>query len=141
VSANQKARIVEQDEKEMGIRATLNFGHTFGHALEKHFQYSQIKHGQAVLLGMKCAIDVSRKLKYLKDEPAKKMISLIDQFDVQIPKKLSDADISILLKLMQHDKKVKNEKVNYILIKDFGKVFKSEVDNNQLIRAAFESLN
>ena len=141
VSAQQKAVIVEQDEKEMGIRAILNFGHTFGHALEKFYKFQELKHGQAVLLGMKCAIYVSNKLNYIKSEYAKKATDLIDRFEIYLPQKLSQSNISDLLNFMQHDKKVKNEKINYVLIKDIGEVFKSEISDEKIICEAFESLN
>lgn len=141
ISAEHKARIVAQDEKEQGIRANLNFGHTFGHALEKLFKYEKLKHGQAVLLGMKCAIYSSLNLNYINDKIAKNIIDLINRFEVDLPNKLSKSDISELLKFMQHDKKVKKEKINYLLIKEIGKVFKTTINDENLIRAAYESLN
>jgi len=141
ISAQQKAQIVEQDERESGIRATLNFGHTFGHALEKFFNYEEIKHGQAVLLGMKCAVFVSQKLSYINIDKADRMIDLINRFRIQLPQKLTESDKTNLLNFMQYDKKVKNNKINYILIKDIGEVFKSEIRDENVIRQAFESLN
>jgi len=141
ISAQQKAEIVSQDEKEMGIRAILNFGHTFGHALEKLFKYDKLKHGQAVLLGMKCALYTSNNLKYITDEKANKINALINRFEINLPQKLSESNISELLNLMQYDKKVKDEKINFILIKEIGEVLKSEIDNNNVIRKAIESLN
>ena len=100
VSAKQKARIVEQDERETGIRAILNFGHTFGHALEKFFNYKELKHGQAVLLGMKCAVFASQKLKYLNKDTADLIVKFINRFEIILPQKLSNSDITDLLKFM-----------------------------------------
>jgi 3-dehydroquinate synthase len=140
-SAKHKAIIVEQDEKEMGIRATLNFGHTFGHALEKFYNFENIKHGQAVLLGMKCAIFASQKLNLIKENLANEIIELINRFDVKLPQKLSKENISELLTYMQYDKKVKKEKINYILLKNIGEVSKSEISDINIINASFESLN
>jgi 3-dehydroquinate synthase len=141
ICTQQKATIVAQDEKEMGVRVILNFGHTFGHALEKFYNYKNLKHGQAVLLGMKCAVYVSRRLNYLQENNAEKIIELINRFKVKLPNALSESNISELLKYMLHDKKVKNEKINYILIKDIGEVFRSEITDENIIRKAFESLN
>ena len=140
-SAQHKANIVAQDEKEIGIRTILNFGHTFGHALEKFYNFEKLKHGQAVLLGMKCAIFASQKLNLIEENLAKKIIELINRFNVKLPQNLSHENISELLKYMQHDKKVKKEKINYILLKDIGEVSKSEISDTNIIRCAFESLN
>ena len=131
VSSQLKANIVEQDEKEMGIRATLNFGHTFGHALEKYFNYQNLKHGQAVLQSMD----------FLQPDFSDKIIKFIDKFAIQLPQKLTNSSISELINLMQHDKKVKNEKVNFILIRNIGEVFKAEINNENIIREAFKKLN
>jgi 3-dehydroquinate synthase len=141
VCARQKANIVEIDEKEMGMRATLNFGHTFGHALEKYFNFKELKHGQAVLLGMKCAVFASQKLNYLRQEISDKIVKFIDKFDIHLPQKLTTSNISDLINLMQNDKKVKNNNVNFILIKNIGEVFKTEIKNENIIHDAFKKLN
>lgn len=140
-SARQKAMVVEKDEKEMGIRATLNFGHTFGHALEKFYNYQNLKHGQAVLFGMKCAVNASQLLGYLQPGTACKITDLINRFDIHLPNKLNNSNILDLIDFMQHDKKVKGGQVQYILIKDIGKVFKTKIEDEKIIRQAFESLN
>ena len=59
LSLQSKAKIVTKDEKENGIRAILNFGHTFGHAIEAHGKYKKILHGEAVAKGMKVACKIS----------------------------------------------------------------------------------
>jgi 3-dehydroquinate synthase len=141
ISAQQKANVVEQDEREMGIRAFLNFGHTFGHALEKYYNYKKLKHGQAVLLGMKCAVIASQQLNNINEKSSNTIIELINRFNVKLPQKLTESNISDLLNYMQHDKKIKNDKINFILIKDIGHVFKSEITDDKIIREAFESLN
>ncbi len=137
ISAQHKANIVAQDEKEMGIRAILNFGHTFGHALEKFYKYENLKHGQAVLLGMKCAIFASRKLNLTNESFANKTIEFINRFKVNLPQNLSHENISDMLKYMQHDKKVKNGKINFILLKNIGDVFKTAIADENIIREAF----
>ena len=137
ISAQHKANIVAQDEKEMGIRAILNFGHTFGHALEKFYKYENLKHGQAVLLGMKCAIYASQKLKLVNESFANKTIEFINRFNVNLPQDLSHENISDMLKYMQHDKKVKNGKINFILLKNIGDVFKTAIADENIIREAF----
>jgi len=138
--AQYKADIVAQDERESGIRAMLNFGHTFGHALESFYGYKNLKHGQAVLLGMKCAVYVSEKLEFIGTNKSQTIVEFIDKFKVEIPTKLSSSDIGKLINLMKHDKKIANNKLNFILIREIGEVFKFAVPDLKLIAEAFNSL-
>ncbi len=139
--AQYKADIVSQDERESGIRAKLNFGHTFGHALESFYGYKKLKHGQAVFLGMKCAVSVSEKLEFICSDRARTIINFIDKFKVEIPTKLSSPNIEKLINLMKHDKKVANNKLNIILIRETGDVFKYAMPDLKFIAEAFNSLN
>ncbi len=74
--AAMKAGIVSRDEQESGERAVLNFGHTFGHALETYFKYQSLKHGQAVLLGMRCAVYLSLYLGMIGESMAGDLIRI-----------------------------------------------------------------
>jgi len=140
ICANHKAEIVSEDELERGIRAILNFGHTFGHALESFYQYDKIKHGQAVLLGMICAVFVSQKLDFIDSEIASKIIAFIEKYNIHLPGKLSDSDVKKIVSLMQYDKKIKNGKLNFILIRDIGKVIEHTSSDVDLIIEAFKKL-
>lgn len=139
--AKFKADIVAQDEREGGIRAILNFGHTFGHSLESFYGYKKLKHGQAVILGMKCAVNVSENLNFIGRDNAQLIYEFIDKFNVKIPSKLSEADIKKLIELMKHDKKVTTNEINFILIRKTGEVFKTVISDMKQISYAFNSLN
>ena len=136
----QKARIVEQDEKESGLRSILNLGHTFGHALETYYQFKDLKHGQAVLLGMKCAVVASKHLDLIDSHAAKRIIELIDKIGIVLPLKKSYPDPDLLYTFMIKDKKVRAGKINLILIQDIGKVCQKQIDDKLLIVESFKSL-
>ena len=125
-SCRIKSKIVSLDEKESGIRALLNLGHTFGHVIEKYTNYSnKIKHGEAILIGILMAIKLSIKLKFCRNV-------ILSEFenhlrDLNLKSKLDDFKISIkpedFLELITYDKKVKNNNINFILLKKIGEGF------------------
>ena len=134
-----KADIVEKDEKEQGIRAYLNLGHTFAHALETFYKYEGLKHGQAVLLGIKCALSLSRSLKMIDDQHAERIDQLIDKLDIKIPatKKLDPVE---LLKIMKRDKKMKDGQIRLVLPKGIGEVEVLPVSDEELIKNSYSVL-
>jgi len=123
-SCKIKANIVSQDEYEKGMREILNFGHTFGHAIESFTGFSKkILHGEAVILGMYLALKFSKFLGLCSR-------NLIDDFtehleDLKIPYKLKDYNVKIsytdFIKHIKFDKKIKNTNLKFILLKNFAK--------------------
>jgi 3-dehydroquinate synthase len=138
--AQQKADIVEQDEKESGIRSVLNLGHTFGHALETYYNYHRLKHGQAVLLGIKCAVSASQDLNIIDAKVAEKISALIDRIGIELPLDRRIPDPNDLYSLMKTDKKVRSGRINLILIEDIGRVCQREIDDKTLIINSFKSI-
>jgi len=134
-----KADIVEKDEREHGIRTYLNLGHTFAHALETYYQYEGLKHGQAVLLGIKCALVVSRKLNMIDHHTVQKIYSLIDKLDISIPSG-KDLDPNKLVKIMKQDKKLKDGKINMVLPVKLGEVTIIPVTDEKIIRDSYSIL-
>ncbi len=131
-----KSKIVSKDEKEKGKRELLNFGHTFGHAIEAITGYkSKIKHGEAIFIGMYLAIKFSTLLKICKKDVLEKYISHLK--DLKINFQLSDYNIRIaphrFLEYMRFDKKVKNNKMKLILIKDIGYPIRLFLENEKLL--------
>ena len=119
-----KADVVEQDEKELGVRALLNLGHTFGHAIETATNY-QYLHGEAVALGMVMAAELSANLGYCEPHIRKMLENLLQAFD--LPIMLEDTvDVNELLRLMKSDKKVINDQHRLILLKGMGQAFIAE---------------
>ena len=134
--ASVKIDIVEKDEHEQGIRAFLNFGHTFAHALEKECGYSSISHGEAVFLGMLAAMKLSR-LKgagaYLDDEKLTRYGSL---YSYRVDK---DAlSYENLLTHMMADKKNKTGEVRFVLLESWQHPVLKTVNNESHLRDAWK---
>ena len=132
-SIKTKAKIVTKDEKESGIRAILNFGHTFGHAIEAKNKFNLISHGQAVAYGMVIAGKISL-LEGLINE--KYLNTLIDNLDkIGLDTDISKFKYQELKKYIENDKKVSEGKLNLILI-DNRKAFKTNKFNPKNLQAA-----
>ena len=118
-SCEIKAEVVAQDEKEAGIRALLNLGHTFGHAIEAHQGYGQWLHGEAVGAGTMMAADLSMRLGWLTEEEVAriKRILLAAKLPVVPPSDMSEEDF---MSLMAVDKKVIDGQLRLVLIKQLG---------------------
>ncbi len=119
-----KTKIVEQDEKEQGIRALLNLGHTFGHAIETISDYHYL-HGEAVALGMVMAAELSAQLGFCEPDIRKMLENLLQAFELPIMLDNQYAAEEILT-LMKSDKKVINDQHRLILLKDMGQAFIAE---------------
>lgn len=115
-----KADIVAKDEKETGIRKILNFGHTIGHALESHFGYHKLKHGEAVSYGMLCSAKISRKLNFISKNEEQFLSGLIKKLPLP---PINSPDIETLFPFILNDKKVFNKKIHFILLEKLGKAF------------------
>ena len=133
-SIKTKSKIVTKDEKENGIRAILNFGHTFGHAIEAHHGYKKITHGAAITMGMVIAAKVSFFEGHIKDQQLENIISVIKSLGLKADhKKYKYSD---LRKYMKIDKKVSNGQLNLILIdKNFNAFKTSNFNNKNIIKA------
>jgi 3-dehydroquinate synthase len=126
-SVQNKMRIVQKDFKEtLGLRALLNFGHTFGHALETISQYKAFRHGEAVLIGMICASALSKNLGLLDEGSFVRIAQFAKRFPLS-PKllkrhffELSDSEIE---SAMQHDKKKEENTIRFVLLKRIGEAF------------------
>ena len=118
-----KKTIVEKDEKETGLRKTLNFGHTFAHAYEATLNYSKrLNHGEAVILGMKSALNFSYKKKLIDIKNYRNMLDHMNNANLNYS--LSDyftlKDIKKIISYMSNDKKNNSSKINLILLKRIG---------------------
>ncbi len=118
-SCRNKAEVVAADEKETGVRATLNLGHSFGHAIETGMGYGVWLHGEAVAAGMAMAADLSRRLGWLSAAEVTRIRALIERarLPVQPPPALSAARFR---ELMSVDKKVQAGKLRLVLLKQLG---------------------
>ena len=118
-SCLNKAQIVAEDETETGIRATLNLGHTFGHAIETGAGYGIFLHGEAVSIGTCQAADLSRRKGWLTDADVERIIALYKKANLPVnPPKQLDSDR--FLELMAVDKKNIDGKIRLILLTKIG---------------------
>ncbi len=138
-SVDMKAEIVSQDEREGGVRALLNLGHTFGHALEAESGFSEsLKHGEAVAAGCAMAFRFSAQLGLCPPSDAQRAEQGIAA--AGLPARLDDLDIPVpaapaLLARMVQDKKAKAGRLTFILVRGIGQAFVAEgVESEAVIR-------
>ena len=117
-SCEIKADVVRQDEREGGLRAILNFGHTFGHAIEAGLGYGEWLHGEAVGCGMVMAADLSQRLGFI-DAPARERVTALVKA-AGLPVAAPDLGAERWLELMQVDKKNEGGQIKFILLKPLG---------------------
>ena len=119
-STQNKADIVQQDEKESGVRAFLNYGHTIGHAIESSGAYKTFLHGEAVALGMKAAGFIAVKKGVLQQSVQERILNLLAElgFKLTIPR----SNPKDFLATMTHDKKVKDGTIRFVLPTNIGSV-------------------
>jgi 3-dehydroquinate synthase len=134
--ASIKAEVVQRDEKDLGLRNILNFGHTTGHAIETVSDF-QIAHGKAVAIGMMAAAMISRRMDILSESELKRIRSLIVQ--AGLPVKIPMLDVRSILRAMKHDKKTAGGKVRFICRKRLGKSF-DEVSSTGVVEQVLEEL-
>jgi 3-dehydroquinate synthase len=131
-SCELKAQVVAADERETGLRAILNFGHTFGHAIEAGMGYGEWLHGEAVGTGMVMAAELSALAGSLRREDAERVKALIAR--AGLPMKAPDLGVDRYLQLMQVDKKAAGGKVRFILLEGLGRAtLRGDIDP-QLVR-------
>jgi 3-dehydroquinate synthase len=118
-SCRNKAEVVAADEREEGVRATLNLGHTFGHAIEAGLGYGEWLHGEAIAAGMVMAADLSRRLGWLSEADVRRIAALIKRarLPVAAPPTLAPERFR---ELMSVDKKARGGKLRLVLLKQLG---------------------
>jgi 3-dehydroquinate synthase len=133
-SIKTKSKIVTKDEKENGIRAILNFGHTFGHAIEAHNNFKNITHGAAITLGMVIASKLSYFEGHISDYQLDNIVNLIDSIGLNTDH--SKYKYTQLEKYIKSDKKIKDGKLNLVLINKNHSAFTTSNFNKKNILKA-----
>lgn len=138
-SCEIKADIVEKDETEKGLRAILNYGHTFGHAIESLTHYKEFRHGEAVAIGMVMAAGLSHKLGLCSANVYKRIQALVKAFELPIsmPHKIGADKFAAVMEL---DKKVIGSNLRFVLVRDIGDVILREVKKDALLPWLTEEL-
>ncbi len=122
-SCKIKKAIVEKDEKDKGLRKILNFGHSFAHAYEATLGFSKkLNHGEAVILGMKTALNFSLKTKFMNKREYYSILDHIDNSDLpsSVRKFFNPNDVNKILNFMAKDKKNRSNNINLVLLKKIG---------------------
>ncbi|HZR46152.1 MAG TPA: 3-dehydroquinate synthase, partial [Candidatus Manganitrophaceae bacterium] len=131
-SAALKAKVVQSDERESGLRKILNYGHTLGHAVETLTGYRTYKHGEAVAIGMAAAARLSYFLGLSSWEEVQRQTLLLRAFG--LPTTLPKIDLGSILEVIRRDKKVVGGAIYFILPAAIGKVQIQKVEEKTLIR-------
>ena len=126
-----KAEVVAADEREGGVRAILNLGHTFGHAIEALTDYSRYKHGEAVAIGMVMAGKFAYSLKLCSEDVPKRIEALLKA--IGLPTSVEGISPKEFLEAMKLDKKVKGGIMRFVLPKAIGKVSIRDVGDGETL--------
>jgi 3-dehydroquinate synthase len=136
-SCRNKAEVVAADETEQGERATLNLGHTFGHAIETGLGYGVWLHGEAVAAGSVMAAELSRQLGWLSSDDLARICRLFER--AGLPVVGPAMGVARYLELMGHDKKVADGRLRLILLERIGKACIHSDASHEQIAAAIEA--
>lgn len=128
-----KRDVVERDEFDTGERALLNFGHTFGHALEKLHQYQGLSHGAAVGIGMVMMARLGEKAGFTAPGTADKIAAALEKYHLPVH---SDLPLSQIVEATASDKKSAGSSINLVLLKDIGESFVHKVARSDLAALA-----
>jgi len=132
-SAKIKAEVVEKDERDLGLRNILNYGHTVGHAIESVSDF-KVRHGEAIAIGMLAAARISNKLDILDKEAVIRLKNVIAR--AGLPTELTGLQLKGLVQAMSHDKKILQGKIRFVLPKSMGNVFITDEVGLSLIEQA-----
>jgi len=136
--ARIKADIVEKDERDLGIRAILNYGHTVGHAIESASDF-EMKHGEAVAVGMLAEARISNELGILDKSELIRLKDIIER--AGLPTKIADLELEKILRAIKHDKKVLKGKTRFVLPKSIGDSFITDEVSPSLVEKGLVGWN
>ncbi|HBD10961.1 MAG TPA: 3-dehydroquinate synthase [Porticoccaceae bacterium] len=137
-SCRLKAKVVSDDERESGIRAILNLGHTFGHAIETHQGYKSWLHGEAIAAGMVLAARVSAAVGWLSAGDVERITALITAAGLPVAPP-GDIGIEDFLELMAVDKKARGGRIHLVLLKEIGNPVVTADYDQAALRAVLSS--
>jgi len=139
-SVEIKSKVVTEDPEENGLRKTLNYGHTLGHAIESYFlthsEKTTLLHGEAIAIGMVLATYLSKELQGFPEDKLKEITNKI--LDIYERVKFSEEDIEQIIDLMKYDKKNSHGNINFVLLKNIGDTVIDCAVPNELIYHAFD---
>ncbi len=122
-SCEIKAEVVSEDEKEHGLRAILNFGHTIGHAVERLMNF-ELAHGQCVALGMVASVNIAKNIGHIDDVAVAKAIKGVEAYG--LPTSIEGLEIDRVYKELFYDKKTNHSVINIVLLKSIGECYQNK---------------
>ncbi len=131
-----KAEVVAKDEKEHGIRAALNYGHTFGHVIENETKYEKYLHGEAVAIGMVMANELACTMDLMSNEEAVAVKFLLEKYDLPVDYEIKDIDK--FYEAFFLDKKSSDSKITFIIPKGIGDVVITDECSHELVMSVLE---
>ncbi|MBD2077479.1 3-dehydroquinate synthase [Phormidium sp. FACHB-592] len=138
-SCQAKAHIVSKDEKEAGLRAILNYGHTIGHAVESLTGYQVVNHGEAVAIGMVAAAEIAVALQLWQKADAQRQLTLLQ--NAHLPTRLpAGIDLDAILTSLQADKKVEAGQVRFVLPTQIGAAIVTDQVPTTVIRQVLKQM-
>ena len=135
-SVMTKAGVVAQDEKERGLRAALNYGHTFGHVIENETDYTGFLHGEAVAIGMVMANDTAVELGWMSSEEAERVKTLLQRYD--LPVTYAIKDVERFYETFYLDKKSADSAITFIIPRSLGGVEITDAIDASTIKKVLE---
>ncbi|PAF48253.1 3-dehydroquinate synthase [Helicobacter sp. 12S02232-10] len=135
-SVRIKAKVVSSDEKEQGVRAGLNYGHTFAHVIENETNYSLFLHGEAVAIGMLMANDLAVALGYLSFEESSEIAALLKKYGLDLDYKIQD--IQMFYDKFFLDKKSCFQKIKFVLPAGIGNLIITENAPKEVVMRVLE---
>ena len=129
--------MIEDEKETTGRRAILNYGHTFGHAIENVYGYGEYLHGQAIAIGMQCAARLASRMGMINDDFIERQTSLLNK--LQLPLQIKPGRESELVEAMHRDKKVVSGKLKLILPTRIGEVQLVDAPQDDWLSEAFLS--
>ncbi len=137
-SCEIKADVVARDERESGVRAILNFGHTIGHAIETVTGYRRFLHGEAISIGMSAVGEIATEMGVLGRDEALRIRELLQMYrlPVHFP---DDLDISEIIEAMEIDKKARRGRLRFVLPESIGRVRIIEDVDREIIRKVLKN--
>jgi len=132
-----KADVVQRDELDQDVRAILNFGHTFGHAIEAATGYRVYRHGEAVAIGMALACNLAVALGMFDREQATRVHNVLGMYG--LPRLPNHVDIDRAIRLLSHDKKSRGGRPRFILPTQIGQVVIRADVSEELVRSVFDT--
>jgi len=132
-----KADVVSQDEKEHGIRAALNYGHTFGHVIENETKYKEFLHGEAVAIGMVMANETAMKMHLMSEDDANRVKLLLEKYNLPVSYVIKDSQK--FYETFFLDKKSSDSSITFIIPEGLGGVKITDTVDKELVISVLDS--